>query len=87
MIPGIRPNTWGGGNDWYETKKHLAFSGPVLPCYAPAIIGIRESDEAILERVLQAMDDTLAALERGDDMRAALDKRLYKEAGFRLALR
>lgn len=87
MIPGIRPNTWGGGNDWYKTKKHLAFSGPVLPCYAPATVGIRERGEAIIERVLDAMGEALTALEDGDDVRALLDKRLYKEAGSRLVFR
>lgn len=87
MIPGIRPHTWGGGNDWYKTKKHLAFSGPVLPCYAPVTVGIRESDEAIIERVLQAMSEALTALEKGEDVRALLDKRLYKKAGFRLVFR
>ncbi|MEM7343916.1 MAG: hypothetical protein AAF485_06705 [Chloroflexota bacterium] len=39
MIPGIRPMTWGFG-DWLKTKKHLAFSGPILPCYAPPSVGL-----------------------------------------------
>jgi hypothetical protein len=47
MIPGIRPNTWGFQN-WYKTKKHLAFSGPVLACYAPSTIGMRPDKEGRL---------------------------------------
>ena len=51
MIPGIRPRprTWGGGG-WYE-KRAMAFSGPILACYAPSSLDtggwVRARDEPL----------------------------------------
>ncbi len=47
MIPGLRPNTWGGTGSWSRTRRHLAFSGPVLPCYAPADIGLDQARQSL----------------------------------------
>jgi hypothetical protein len=44
MIPGIRPNTW-SAEGWHVTKRELAFSGPVLPCYAPGAVGMRKDGD------------------------------------------
>jgi hypothetical protein len=47
MIPGIRPGTW-GAEGWHQTKRHLAFSGPVLPCYAAETVGMRRDEQGNL---------------------------------------
>jgi hypothetical protein len=43
MIPGIRPGTW-GAEGWRRTKRHLAFSGPILPCYAAGTVGMQQDE-------------------------------------------
>ncbi len=52
MIPGIRPSprTW-GAEGWHKTKRHLAFSGPILACYASSNLG--------LGRLVHARDEPL----------------------------
>jgi hypothetical protein len=47
MIPGIRPGTW-GPEGWYRTKRPLAFSGPILPCYAAETVGRRRDEQGNL---------------------------------------
>jgi formylglycine-generating enzyme required for sulfatase activity len=39
MVPGIRPRTW-GGREWPKTYVDIAFSGPILACYAPPAVGV-----------------------------------------------
>jgi hypothetical protein len=34
-----------GAEGWHVTKRELAFSGPVLPCYAPGAVGIRKDSD------------------------------------------
>lgn len=42
-MPGIRSRMW-GAEGWYRIRKYLAFSGSILSCYAPSILGMTKAD-------------------------------------------